>query len=184
MEKAGCGLLAISTGWNLGGGTWIYDAVTHQLVGVRTYSDTAFGPCRMSSYQAGVEDSCQEGSVCPLCQTNQACTSACSMEHLTRNGHGQPIYDRADGALSNCDGVEESARPELHLGCGRVTVIEQFGTFTFEAGTLTPLRAAYVSDTECPGGWGQPASACQDEVVCSLCRNAPNVCTPQQLLGN
>ena len=184
MEKTGCGLLAIATGWNLGGGSWIYDAVTHELVGVRTYGDVAFGACRTFLYEAGDLTPCEEGSVCPLCQTDQACTPACSMEQLTRNGRGQPTYQLADGSLSNCDGLEASKRPELHLGCGRVTVVQQLGTFTFEAGTLAPLRALYPSDTECPGGWGEPTSACPDETVCSLCRGAPDVCTPQQLSGN
>jgi hypothetical protein len=67
----GCGLVAL--GWPGDfGGTWaIYDAQTGMLVGARTHSDYAQGPCHAFGYQAGMQ--------MPLCDDTSMCTT-CSNE--------------------------------------------------------------------------------------------------------
>lgn len=186
MEQEGCGRLTISTGWGTGGGAWSYDARTHQLIGVRGFSDVAFGPCQTEVYEGGSVDTCTEGTVCSLCSdAGQVCADACSLEVRANNGLGLPTYETYEppsDALFDCQSLTETQqRPALHLGCGHVSVVTSFGTNTFKFGTHEVLRATSVGDKECPNGWGEPASVCADETVCSLCQGDPDVCTAEQL---
>lgn len=183
MEQTGCGRLEISTGWGLGGGTWTYDATTHELIGVQTFSDIGFASCQTFMYRAGVVGTCDEGDVCSLCDASLGeCTPACSMELRRKNGAGELTYDSWARPRPDCEGLDAgAARPALRLGCGRVSVVADFGSATFEIGTHEPVRFDTPGDSQCPDGWGEPPAACNDETVCSLCEGDANECTPQQL---
>jgi hypothetical protein len=179
MEKKGCGRLVITTGWGLGGNTLIYDEATHELVGAQASNDVDFGACGVHSYSAGVMDTCNEGTVCSLCDASGAsCAPACSMQVLKSNGFGAPVYDMSKGSLYDCQGVEPGYRlPERHEGCGRIAVVTNFGTTSFTSDTHEPLFASFPGVVECEGKWGDPAQPCADETVCSLCEGDPNVCS-------
>jgi hypothetical protein len=182
MEQTGCGRLVISTGWGIGSNTLVYDQVTHEMIGARAGSDVGFGVCNTFGYSAGNVDGCSEGTVCSLCDRSGAsCAPACSIEVMKSNGLGAPQYSlTGPGSLYNdCQDIEPGRRhPEVHKGCGKVTIItSDNATETFTSDTHEPLTATFPGGGECNGHWGEAVEACADETVCSLCAGAPNVCT-------
>jgi len=178
MEQTGCGRIIVSTGWGEGGNTWVYDGVTHQLIGAQISSDIGFGSCNVSSYAAGNIDPCDEGTVCSLCDASGAsCAPACSIQLLKNNGLGAPQYTLGPDEFYDCPAPEQGARrPEVHRGCGKVTVIEGSMTTVFAADSHEPLAVSYDGMDECSGKWGDPGAPCADETICSLCAGAPDVC--------
>ena len=178
-EQQGCGKIVISVGGAFGGHTLVYDEQTHALVGAKMYGDAEYGACNRHGYVAGESASCQDGRVCFLCESPDACEQMCSTELLTKYG-GVRAYEPSSRALQEC-GDDSSPRPELHVGCGVVRVVGSSGSQTYALGTHELRHATFAVDAQCPDGWGEATAACADETVCSLCRDDPHVCTPEQL---
>jgi hypothetical protein len=179
MEHTGCGHRTISTGWGIGGGELVYDEVSHKLVGASVFSDEGFGACGASAYTAGDTSPCNEGTVCSLCDPSGAsCAPACSIQVLMSNGYELEKYDQLIGPdqLYDCQGPDSGPRPELHRGCGRVTLVTSFGSHAFAADTHEPLAVSIAGEESCNGQWGTAGAPCTDEMVCSMCSGDPNVC--------
>jgi hypothetical protein len=77
--RSGCGLVTVSYGNRISGGSSTFDAETGVLVGYSTYSDVRWGPCRRHMYVSGnAFPICDEERTCALCDGSRGDSGAAS----------------------------------------------------------------------------------------------------------
>lgn len=182
----GCGRSTFSFS---GSSSCTYESSSSRLIGAAVSNDAGVGPCRVGRVGAGAQDTCREGRLCSLSGGDASCTEACSLDALGKLRHASSF-----GALTEPQPFAEVARLQacdanvdlrLRRGCGALW-LELGGTSRrYDASSLEPTGVSYVSTAlpTCGGLWGDAGAPCRDEVSCSLCDDAADVCTAAQLRG-
>lgn len=76
----GCGHTTFNMNGGFGGATCIYDSATELLIGATMSTDTGFKQCGYTAIlRAGVQDTCQEGTLCSESGGDSSCVEAAAL---------------------------------------------------------------------------------------------------------
>ena len=180
-RQEGCGQILIGQNGGLGGVTYVFDATSHELVGVRASTDTSIDECGNAVVVAGEPPSCQEGRVCSRCEGAEQCADACSTEALLKSpAYGAPRFMAV--TPYPCQQSSASERFRRSTGCGRIVDRAEGSVVIYDESTHELLGMHHSGDgaelSACGGHWGEPDVECADETSCSWCSEDADACQP------
>lgn len=164
--RTGCGHEWVQRGhpkWGYGYGIYAFDAISHELVGVKSENESPVGPCKKTAYQTdGFIDPCSAATECILCGPTYDEIPPCA-------DAGTPDGSTDVDASAVCKGLDEEACLSA-AGPGKCTALHGAkvpgGTKQFVACRSECMGGAVVScgidpagscwvfpDTCVPEGW-------------------------------
>jgi hypothetical protein len=178
-RQDGCGRIILRNvaGGGLAESTYVFDATTHELLGLNRYSDTSIDSCGRGSIAIGIAPTCREGRVCLTCGGAEDCVDACSVAEREREGGSSWRWQ--DLSLVACEGLAPAERPRLTTGCGRIVQTRGSSVVVFDEAShqAIAVRNTSAAPTDhCGGAWGEAEAACATETSCSLCDDDPAPC--------
>lgn len=175
----GCGKITFRDGVWYSSRTYVYDAITLELIGARISNDVPFGPCAAGTYRAGDSGDCTEGMLCDHCDAGapDSCAEACSADALAVLG--SPLGYEDVIQLRSCGAG--TSKPELRVGCGSITRLSDSAPgwlYHFDAETHSLLGRMPPFQLLAPpcDSFGVAPPECPDATPCSLCIGDANAC--------